>query len=148
MVFDDKKDVFFLRRGDRKIPSVNVASGIKALSIVEMLYKADYIDSDTLLILDEPETNLHPTWQIAYAKAICQLVSEGARILITTHSPYMLEALKGYCHDDVESKFYMAIKNDDGGVEFLDTFGDISPIIDALSKPLADMLDNIERDDF
>jgi hypothetical protein len=148
VLFDDEKENFYLKRGNVRIPSVNIASGIKALSIVDMLQKGDYIDDDTLLILDEPETNLHPTWQIAYARAICGLVRDGARILVTTHSPYMLEALRGYCDKKVDSKFYLAEKDGDATVRYTDTLGDISPIIATLAKPLADFLEDIDKDDF
>ena len=148
VLFDDDNENFYLKRGNIRIPSVNIASGIKALSIVEMLYNGDYISDDTLLILDEPETNLHPTWQIAYAKSICELVRRGARILVTTHSPYMLEALRGYCDEEMDSKFYLARKGGDEVVRFVDTFGDISPIIEMLAKPLADFLKDIDKDDF
>ncbi|WP_298626655.1 AAA family ATPase [uncultured Zoogloea sp.] len=148
VVYDDENENFYLKRGSLKIPSVNIASGIKALSIVDMLRKGDYINDDTLLILDEPETNLHPTWQIAYARAICHLVEVGARILVTTHSPYMLEALRGYCSDGIDSKFYFAERDADGVVRYIDTLGDISEIIETLSKPLSDFLEEISGDDF
>lgn len=146
--FDDEKENFYLQREGLRIPSVNIASGIKALSIIEILNSNDYIDSDTLLILDEPETNLHPTWQIAYAKAICELAKRGARILVTTHSPYILEALKGYADESVESKFYLAKKEEDGIVNYIDTNGDISSIIESLAQPLADFLKDINDDNF
>lgn len=148
VIYDDKNENFYLKRGNLKIPSVNIASGIKALSIVDMLRKGDYISDDTLLILDEPETNLHPTWQIAYARAICRLVQSGARILVTTHSPYMLEALRGYCDKGVDSKFYFSKRDAAGVVGYIDTLGDISEIIDTLSKPLSDFLEEINKDEF
>lgn len=148
VIYDDENENFYLRRGNLRIPSVNIASGIKALSIVDMLRKGDYISDDTLLILDEPETNLHPTWQIAYARAICRLVQAGARILVTTHSPYMLEALRGYCDKEIDSKFYFAERDRAGAVRYIDTLGDISEIIATLSKPLSDFLEEINKDDF
>jgi predicted ATPase len=141
-IYDDSRDNFYLRRGDVAIPSVNVASGIKALSIIEILCRGDYVSDDTLLILDEPETNLHPAWQIAYARIICDLAARGAKILVTTHSPYMLEALKGYVSSEVESKFYLAKRLQDG-ICYVDTLGDISPIIETLSSPLLRLLDEV-----
>lgn len=147
VVFDDDLEGFYLRKGNVVVPSVNMASGIKALSIVEMLYRGDYIDYDTLLILDEPETNLHPKWQIEYAKSICELVEKGARILVTTHSPYMLEALKGYCSGGVESKFYLAKRESNNFVNYIDTRGDIASIIETLAKPLADFLEDFSGED-
>jgi hypothetical protein len=148
MYFDDKAENFFLKKSDLKIPANNVASGIKALSIIDMLSKGDYVNDDTLLILDEPETNLHPVWQIAYAKAICKLAAAGVKILVTTHSPYMLEALRGSVGDSIEnSNFYLA-RREGGKVVYTDTLGDISAIIVALASPLREFLEEMEKDDF
>ncbi|MGZ0025183.1 AAA family ATPase [Stenotrophomonas sp. S4] len=147
MTYDDDKDGFYLRRGTMKIPPVNVASGIKALSIIEILYKGDYVAEDALLVLDEPETNLHPSWQIAYAKAICALVDAGVKVLVTTHSPYMLEALREYSGQNSNAKFYMS-RRIDGEVSYLDMSGDIAPIIEMLSAPLAKMLNLMDESNF
>lgn len=146
--YDENQESFILKRGELEVPSSNIASGIKALSLVEILYRSDFIAEDTLLILDEPETNLHPSWQIAYAKAICELVESGARILVTTHSPYMLEALRGYSTSDSSTNFYLAQNTTNDSSRFIDVHGDISPIIKTLSQPLADLLKELNVDDF
>lgn len=143
MVYDHERQEFFLERGGYKLSSDNVATGIKAISILDLLVKGDYVRSDTLLILDEPETSLHPKWQIAYAKILCELASRGAKILVTTHSPYMLEALKGYSARIADAKFYLAQKDEKQVIRFTDTSADISPIIAALSRPLADLIEEI-----
>ncbi|HEP9093309.1 AAA family ATPase [Pseudomonas aeruginosa] len=150
MYYDRELSSFILDKGTVKIPSNNVASGIKAVAVLELLLRGDYIGSDTMLILDEPETNLHPTWQIKYAKIICELCKRGAKVLVTTHSPYMLEALRGYIDkvDEVSAKFYFSRKDEDGKVLYMDTFGDISPIIGALAQPLTDLVDELQADDF
>ena len=72
---------------------LNTASGIKAFGIIELLINSGILNKNNLLIIDEPEIHLHPEWQIDYAKLICNLVSCGINVLITTHSPYMLQAL-------------------------------------------------------
>ena len=146
MGYDDDADDFLLKRGLHKISSNNTATGIKALAILELLIKGDYVREDTILILDEPETSLHPKWQIAYAKIICALTELGARVLVTTHSPYMLEALKGYSSKNAENYFYLAQKERDNAIHYHDTSGDISPIIAALSQPLEDLIDEIGHD--
>ncbi|WP_158333095.1 AAA family ATPase [Burkholderia sp. KJ006] len=148
MYYDEERKSFVLSRGGIKVPANNVASGIKALSIVDMLNKSDYLRPETLLILDEPETNLHPTWQIEYAKIICNLAASGVKVLVTTHSPYMLEALKGYGDKATGIKFYHARKQENGVVNYIDTDGDITGIIKTLSLPLLNLLDDLNKNDF
>jgi predicted ATPase len=150
MYYERELSSFVFDKGVVKIPSNNVASGIKAVAVLELLLRGDYINSDTILILDEPETNLHPKWQIKYAQIICELCERGAKILVTTHSPYMLEALRGYSHkvDDLCAKFYFSQKDNGGKVSYVDTFGDITPIIKALAQPLTELVDELQDDDF
>lgn len=85
-----------------------------------------------------------------YAEAIVKLSKKGVRVLVNTHSPYMLESLKAYSiFFKVQAKFYFSHKvNDDVGL--MDTDGDISIIIDALSGPLRDLMLEMqgEPDDF
>jgi predicted ATPase len=61
--------------------------------------------------LDEPEVHLHPEWQLKYAAIIVELVKNGINILVNSHSPYMVEALKRYSEiEKIEEKtnFYLA----------------------------------------
>lgn len=146
MVFDPERNDFFFEQDGQRYLANNVASGIKALAMTDLLIMGNYVRNDTLLILDEPETNLHPKWQIAYAKLICKLAEEGKKILVTTHSPYILEALKGFSNKVDKTKFYLAQRNENQDIRFFDTFGNISPIIETLSDPLDDMLDELGHD--
>ena len=95
--------------------------------------------TDTLLVLDEPETNLHPTWQVQYARAICELVKTGTKILVTTHSPYMVEAISTFAPAELGPKFYFSHHTEKGSVEYKDTDGDITEILQALAQPMFDL---------
>ena len=46
-----------------------------------------------LLILEEPESHLHPAAQRQMARGIVRLVNAGVRVLITTHSDLLLAAI-------------------------------------------------------
>ncbi len=43
--------------------------------------------------LEEPETHLHPVAQVAVMDAIALLIARGSRVVMTTHSPYLLYRL-------------------------------------------------------
>jgi predicted ATPase len=59
-----------------------------------------------LLIIDEPELNLHPTNQIYLARLVAEMVNNGVRILITTHSDFFLKEINNLIalHSDFEGK--------------------------------------------
>ena len=46
-----------------------------------------------LLVIDEPEMNLHPAAQAAMAEFIAILANAGLRLVLTTHSPYIVDHL-------------------------------------------------------
>ena len=49
----------------------------------------------TLLIIDEPESNLHPQWIIEYARIIVMLNKElGVKFFLATHNPDMVSAIR------------------------------------------------------
>ncbi|WP_421527686.1 AAA family ATPase [Morganella morganii] len=148
--FEPEKEDFHLKKDGYVFSGNNVSSGVKALSVMDILNRGGYLNKESLIILDEPETNLHPKWQKKYAEAIVKLSKKGVRVLVNTHSPYMLESLKAYSiFFKVQAKFYFSHKvNDDVGL--MDTDGDISIIIDALSGPLRDLMLEMqgEPDDF
>ena len=101
------------RREDGKlnIRLSDCATGIKSFSVLDILYERGVLDNRTLLVVDEPEVHLHPQWIFEYAKILVRLNRKlGVRLLITTHSPDMLNALKHVADVDQVSdlQFYLA----------------------------------------
>ncbi|HHC6507183.1 TPA: AAA family ATPase [Vibrio parahaemolyticus] len=147
LFYDKNSSEFLLDRGNYKVNSSNVASGIKSLGIFDILVQSGHANHNSLLILDEPEINLHPKWQIEYARNIIELIKLGANIIVTTHSPYILEALKGFCNkNDLEHHFYLAQKNEDAS-QLIEVTHNIEHAIHELSFPLFQLNEEL-YDDF
>lgn len=53
-------------------------------------YKSNVND---LLMVDEPELNLHPENQRKFAQFIAELVNAGIKVFMTTHSDYIIREL-------------------------------------------------------
>lgn len=68
------------------------SSLVKSLSYL-ILYLRYTAKKGDLIIIDEPELNLHPDLQIALGKIIAQMVNAGLRIIISTHSDYLIKEL-------------------------------------------------------
>ncbi|MDQ2886389.1 MAG: ATP-binding protein [Chloroflexota bacterium] len=69
-----------------------VSSMVKELTPL-VLYLRYAADPGELLIIDEPEMNLHPEAQVKIIEFLAMLVNAGLRVLITTHSPYIVDHL-------------------------------------------------------
>ena len=95
---------FILKDGERmyvndnvSLNSGNLATGSKMFSIIKILLDRGEIDENTLLILDEPESHLHPQWQNLFVEIMVLLVKElGCHVLLTTHSSHFMLAVDAY----------------------------------------------------
>ena len=67
------------------------SSGELSLAITFMSL-AGNLDDDALILIDEPETNLHPQWQAQYLDLLLQTFAayRGCHYILATHSPLIL----------------------------------------------------------
>ena len=140
--FDEETDQFSFNKnvGNKsvQIKISNSASGIKSLGILQILENAGEFNKNLLLIIDEPEVHLHPDWQVEYAKILIKLVENGVKVLVTSHSPYLIEAINKYSKKSKiknDVKFYLTELNEKGNILVVDKTNDKDEIFDKLSKP-------------
>jgi energy-coupling factor transporter ATP-binding protein EcfA2 len=68
------------------------ASVVKSLSNLVIYFRHLAREND-LIILDEPEMNLHPDNQIIVARIIGKMVNKGFKVIVNTHSDYIIREL-------------------------------------------------------
>lgn len=144
-----ERDFKYIKDDGKTYGSINIATGIKSFGILQMLIKSGLIDDRSLLILDEPEVHLHPKWQLKMAEFIVELVKNDISVLVSSHSPYMIEALKRYAdRENIEDKtnFYLA---EDGYIKKLNDSNSetLVAIYEKLSEPY-DTFEQMESDRF
>jgi len=115
---EDKERLMFMESGlEKPIPLFNVSAGMKPFLIIKRLLELGEIKEQDVLILDEPEIHLHPEWQLQFAEILILLQKEfNLTILITTHSPYFLNALEVYSKKHEREKYcnyYLAQNKED-----------------------------------
>lgn len=98
--YSRKQRDFVFQRDNESISIKNTASGIKVFGLLQILLNNEIIGKNTMLIFDEPENHLHPKWQLKLAEFLVYLASQGVYVLVSSHSPYMIEALKRYADRD------------------------------------------------
>ena len=77
----------------------NTASGIKEIGIIQILLNHRKLKDNSFLIIDEPEVNLHPDWQVKFAEIIVFLAKRlNIHIYINSHSPMFIEAISIFSH--------------------------------------------------
>lgn len=130
------------------------SSMVKELSPL-VLYLRYAATPGELIVIDEPEMNLHPEAQAKMIEFLAMLVNADLNILITTHSPYLIDHLANLIKateiedkESIRSKFYLQQTeafiskgkvsvhlfnqgyvteaiDEEGGID-LSTFGDVS----------------------
>lgn len=119
-VFSEKGD-FYIDKG-KKLRVSNLATGSKMISILKILLGKGALNDKTMLILDEPEAHLHPSWQNLFAEMIAILVKElKVTVLLTTHSSNFMLALDAFMrkYELYEvSHFYQTKKTKSGFVDY------------------------------
>ncbi len=74
------------------LPLMNTSSMVSELAPV-VLYLRHVVSPGEVLIIEEPESHLHPGMQVEFIRHLAAAVRSGIRIIITTHSEWVLEEL-------------------------------------------------------
>ena len=76
----------------RALPMMNTSSMVSELAPVT-LYLRHHVEPGDTLIIEEPESHLHPAMQAEFALHLARLVRAGIRIIVTTHSEWVLDQI-------------------------------------------------------
>ena len=74
------------------IALMNTSSMVSELAPV-VLYLRHVVQPGDVLIIEEPESHLHPAMQVAFTRFLASVVRSGIRVVVTTHSEWVLETL-------------------------------------------------------
>jgi len=140
MFYEPVMESFVIKNGNEY--TTDIQRSKQAFGILQMFCMYFSLSPNPVLILVEPETGLHPEWQLSYAKLIIKLIKLGATVLITSNSPYLVEALSTYSkREDLESKtsFYVGESSDLGTV-FQYEEQDLNRTFEKFAKPMRRLL--------
>ena len=83
----------YLPQGWRtELPLMNASSMVSELAPV-VLYLRHIVQPGDVLIIEEPESHLHPAMQVEFIRQLAAVVHSGIRVMLTTHSEWVLDEL-------------------------------------------------------
>ena len=89
----ENDQLYFIPTGSRlKLTMVESSSAVRSLLDIGFYLRCLAKEGD-LLIIDEPELNLHPENQRRIAKLLARLINLKVKVFITTHSDYIVKEL-------------------------------------------------------
>ena len=77
------------------IPVHSASSLVKTLAPI-VFHLKHMAHKDELIIIDEPEMNLHPDSQVLLVDIFIRMIRKGLRLLISTHSDYIIREFNKY----------------------------------------------------
>ena len=90
--------LYYTPKGTRlKLTMVKSSSAVRSLLDLGF-YLRHVAQKGDLLMVDEPELNLHPENQRRIARLFARLVNLGVKVFITTHSDYIVKELNTLNH--------------------------------------------------
>lgn len=87
-----------------------VSSSVRSLLILWYWLKY-FTKKGDMLILDEPELNLHPSNQRRLARFLATLVNHGIKVFITTHSDYIIKEFNTLIMFNQDLPYFEAIRS-------------------------------------
>lgn len=131
-LFETVMDGDVQRRGDKYIyktsdgaemPISAAAASVREISLIQQLIKKRDI-SKVAILLEEPESHLHPLKQRMMADIIACMINAGTNLMVTTHSDYLLKRLNELMLlDSIKDKYF---NGDDSEGGFVDLCNSIS----------------------
>lgn len=91
-ITDDENKLFYEIKNVGELEINAASSSIKSLYMLDAYIKK-FAQNGDLLIIDEPELNLHPSNQRKIARLLAMLANNGIQVMFTTHSDYIMNEL-------------------------------------------------------
>lgn len=91
--YDEKLGRWQFKKGNQKFPIGVTAEGIKKISIVDTLLGNRYLDQNSVIFIDEPESALHPAAISKFLDIIAMLAEFGIQFFMASHSYFVIKKL-------------------------------------------------------
>lgn len=111
--FDDfSKRWYFWKNGQRFSIGIT-AEGIKKIAILDYLLGNGYLSENSIIFIDEPESNLHPEAISKLLDIIAILAKHGIQFFLASHSYFVIKKLFLIAHEQELSIPVLSYENDE-----------------------------------
>lgn len=94
----EKNDWLFIDSSRRVYEVAMTSEGVKKLSILSALLGNRYLSNKSIVIIDEVESNLHPSMISKFMEIIVLLADAGIQFFLTSHSYFVIKKLYILAH--------------------------------------------------
>lgn len=90
---DDESNRWNFKKGNQKFAIGVTAEGIKKIAILDTLLSNRYLDTHSIIFIDEPESALHPKAISELMEIIVILAKRGVQFFMASHSYFVVKKL-------------------------------------------------------
>ncbi len=91
--YDPESGRWLFVKGRHKFPIGVTAEGIKKIAILDTLLGNRYLDTNSVVLIDEPESALHPTAISQLLDIVAMLAEGGIQFFMASHSYFVVKKL-------------------------------------------------------
>ena len=89
-------EIYYIDRdSNQEVSSKMLSTSIHEMALLS-IYLKYVVEKGDLLIIEEPEAHLHPENQRILVKYIVRAVNKGLKVMLTTHSDYVIEQFNNF----------------------------------------------------
>lgn len=91
--YDEASGRWLFVKGRHKFPIGVTAEGIKKIAILDTLLGNRYLDTNSVVLIDEPESALHPSAVSQLLDIVAMLAERGIQFFMASHSYFVVKKL-------------------------------------------------------
>lgn len=91
--YDEMSGRWQFKKGNQKFPIGVTAEGIKKIAILDTLLGNRYLDTNSIVFIDEPESALHPVAVSKLLDIVAVLAERGIQFFLASHSYFVVKKL-------------------------------------------------------
>ena len=119
--YDEITKRWQFRKGNQKFAIGVTAEGIKKIAILDSLLANRYLDTESIIFIDEPESALHPAAISKLLDIIGVLADRGIQFFLASHSYFVIKKLYLMARKSNDTLPFISLPNNhDQGVEYDD----------------------------
>ncbi len=117
VVYDAKKDEFYLKQGGKNLEFPLVAEGVRKIALLWQLVKNGTLEDGSILLWDEPEANINPIYVPIIVDILLELQRNGVQIFVSTHDYFVSKYVDVRKSEQDKVQFLSLYQTDSDGVK-------------------------------
>lgn len=139
ILLSEAGDLEFQQKG-KSIPLSLTSAGVANMGMLALLIERGALERGSFLFIDEPESNLHPAWQVEMAEILFELARQGVNVVVSTHSMTILKWLEVHVKEKPEDRGLVRLNKFPPDAEWNDDMDAVmAEVKQSLTKPFSDL---------